>query len=124
MPIRRVLRKNRKDRIGGVFSRAQKLVVTITDVSADVSNGTAVITFSQAISSLGTWTAAALTWLNNGVARVDSAWSLTASNQVTVTIAGLAIGELQAIPGTAPDLILFSNRGVLSSNAAGGGVVA
>lgn len=121
MAIIPVRRRNRFARTRGVINSTIAQVVTITDVSADVSNGTAVITFSSQITNLPNWSAGALTFLNNGVARADSAWSLTSSTSITVTIAALAIGQLQVTPGSHG--ITFAGGG-LSPNAAGGGVVA
>lgn len=117
-------RRNRRNRQAAAYAVGQKNAVHVTRVDADVSNGTAVITFSQALQVLPSWTAGMMTFDNNAVARVDSAWSLTTPTTITVTIAALAIGSLVVTFGDEAAAMIFSNGGNVNGVSGGGGVVA
>lgn len=117
-------RKNRRDRQAAAFATGLQASVHVIRVDADVSNGTAVITFNQAIQALPAWSAAMMTFDNNGVARVDSAWSLTSPTTITVTIAALAIGSLVVTFGSAASAMIFTGGGTVAGVSGGGGVVA
>lgn len=117
-------RKNRRDRVGGVFAAGLAASVHVVRVDADVSNGTAVITFNQAIQALPAWSAAMMTFDNNGTPRTDSAWSLTSPTSITVTIAALAIGSLVVTFGSDASAMVFTGGGTVAGVSGGGGVVA
>lgn len=117
-------RKNRRDRQAAAFAVGLKASVHVVRLDADVSNGTAVITFSQAIFALPTWAAGMMTFDNNGVARVDSAWVLTSPTSITVTIAALAIGSLCVTFGSEASAVIFTGGGTVAGVSGGGGVVA
>jgi hypothetical protein len=117
-------RRNRRDRQAAAFATGQKAAVHVVRVDADVSNGTAVITFSQALQVLPTWHADYMTFDNNGTPRDDSAWVLTTPTTVTVTIASLAIGSLVVTFGATATDMIFSNGGTVAGVSGGGGVVA
>lgn len=117
-------RTNRRDRQSAAFGVGLRAAVHVVRLDADVSNGTAVITFDHAIFALPAWSAGMMTFDNNGVARVDSAWVLTSPTSITVTIAALAIGSLVVTFGTAASDVIFTGGGTVARVSGGGGVVA
>ena len=117
-------RKNRRDRQRAAYLVGLQSSVHVIRVDADVSNATAVITFSQSLVVLPTWAADMLTFDNNGVARADSAWVLTTPTSITVSVAGLAIGSLVATFGSAASALVFIGGGSVAGVSGGGGVVA
>jgi hypothetical protein len=117
-------RKNRTGRVRGVYDAGLLASVHVVRLDADVSNGTAVITFSQSLIALPTWAAGMMTFDNNGTARADSAWALTTPTTITVTIAALAIGSLTVKFGTGAVTMIFTGGGSVAGVSGGGGVVA
>jgi hypothetical protein len=117
-------RKNRRDRQRAAVIAALNTAVRVVSVNADVSDGSVVITFNQAIQNLPTWTAGMMTFDNGGVARADSAWVLTSPTVVTVTVAALAAGRILVTFGADASAIAFFGVGTVVGQTAGGGCIA
>lgn len=119
------LRRNRRDRQSAIYALGQANAVRVAIVAADISNLNVVVTFTQNISSLPTWSAGMLSMSNNGVDRADTGWSLTAANQITITTAATMVVGVMLVSFLPPSSgIIFANGGTVAGQTAGGGVVA
>lgn len=118
-------RKNRRDRQSAAYAIGLANALRCVSVAGDVSDNKIVLTFSQPILSLATWSAGMLSFTCNGVAKVDASWVLTSPTVVTVTMTDAPVAGVTIVTfGSAFEDVIFANGGSLVGTSAGGGTVA